>query len=88
MTLTSNEPNRSVTPRGFDIYDAFVDDHGHSMRVQESSAASEPKVWVFIEDTRDLPSPPHCTTPDHLHLNVEGATRLRNALDAFLTEHG
>lgn len=85
MTLT--DPERSVTPRGFAIYDHFTDDHGHTLRVQESSSV-EAKVWVFIEDTRDLPSPPYCTTPDHLHLNFEQAQRLRNALNTFIEECG
>lgn len=76
---------KTYTSRGFAIYEGFDDDHGHTLRVQESSAV-DPHVWLFIEDKRDLPSPPHCITPDHLHLNPEQATKLRDALTAWLED--
>ena len=70
--------DRSTTPRGFSIYDQFTDTYGATIRVQESSAATEPKVWIFAEGgMAENPSP---------HLNVEQAKRLRDALDAFISE--
>ena len=69
------EPNRSVTERGFTIYDEFADSYGGRIRVQESGAAMEPRCWIFIDGNPGVP-----------HLNVEQAKRVRDALDAFITE--
>lgn len=38
-----------TTARGFVIYDEWQDSHGHTIRVQESSAAGG-GVWIFTED--------------------------------------
>jgi hypothetical protein len=66
---------RSVTPRGFVIYDQFTDTHGNEVRVQQSSGASEDCVWIF------------CAPDLAPHLTTEMAIRVRDALDAFVTEH-
>lgn len=80
-------PNRSVTWRGFTTYDEFTDTYGAKVTIRESSAATRTCVWVFTEggDT-------HADINGHVndgnaHLDVEQATRLRNALDAFIKEH-
>lgn len=75
------EPDRSTTERGFIIYDEFTDTYGNQVRVQESSAATCAKVWIFCNDgcfpaKKEMP-----------HLNVEQARRVRDALDAFISEH-
>ena len=74
------EPDRSTTERGFVIYDEFTDTYGSKVRVQESSAATEPRCWIFASSDhgRDGASP---------HLNVEQAKRVRDALGAFICEH-
>lgn len=64
-----------TTERGFVIYDEFTDRYGSTIRVQESSLADEPAVWIFHENS-DLTAMPHLTR--------EQATRLRDALGAFL----
>lgn len=69
---------RSVTERGFVTYDVFEDSGGSRITVRQSSAATEPKVWLFHAHTTDLMAMPH--------LNREQATRLRDALDEFLKE--
>lgn len=55
------------TPRGFAIYDEFVDLYGSTVRVQESSLATERAVWVFC--SHDAP-----------HLDKKMIKRLRRAL--------
>jgi hypothetical protein len=72
--------NRSTTERGFVIYDEFTDTHGTGIRVQESSSAEESRCWIFADGTaRGTSGAPH--------LNVEQAKRVRDALDAFISEH-
>ena len=73
-------PARGMTERGFTIYDQFTDTYGSDVRVQESSAATAAKVWIFCNKHG---FPDQGTSP---HLNVPQAVRLRDALDAFIAE--
>jgi hypothetical protein len=73
---------RSTTDRGLAVYDEFTDTYGSKIRVQESSAATEPKCWIFADAASSMAA---TTQP---HLNVEQAKRVRDALDAFISEHG
>ena len=73
------EPNRSATERGFTIYDEFPDTYRNDVRVQQSSAATGPRVWIFCNEGGSEES----TSP---HLDVAQAERVRDALDAFITE--
>jgi hypothetical protein len=73
------EPNRSTTPRGFAVYDQLTDTYGSVIRVQQSSAATEPCCWIFAAQSNGGAAP---------HLNVEQAKRVRDALDAFIAEAG
>jgi len=42
------------TYRGFDIYCEVKDNRGQEIRVQESSSAEEPAVWIFCnKDGKD-----------------------------------
>jgi hypothetical protein len=79
MALPEPKP---VSDRGFNAYAGgpFRTDYGHTIRVQESSAAMGPHVWLFIGDS-DLPSMADKHSP---HLNLEQAVRLRAALDQFI----
>ena len=77
-----------LTQRGFYKFESRTDDHGHTYRVQESSAM-DPHVWLFIDDkTRQhLPSPPHCITPAggaDLHLAPDMVRQLIADLQACL----
>ena len=63
------------TERGFAIYTTFHDTYGHRVWVQESSAATEPKVWIFCDGVDTAP-----------HLNVDQAKMVRAALDRFIAE--
>ena len=78
MTATEMTPARSVTGRGFTIYDEFTDTYGNRVRVQQSSSAMSPRVWIFTEDDSDATTSPH--------LDITQAERVRDALDAFITE--
>jgi len=77
-----SEPNRSVTERGFTVYDQFTDVYGSKIRVQQSSLATESCCWIFAEAASSMAA---TTQP---HLTVEQARRVRDALDAFITEAG
>lgn len=78
--MTEIIPARTVTERGFTIYDQFTDTYGSDVRVQESSAATAAKVWIFCNKHG---FPQEGASP---HLDVTQAVRLRDALDAFITE--
>lgn len=94
-------PNRSTTERGFAIYGKFTDTHGSQVRVQESSSAGNPRVWIFachekpdpaLSDAirqqlgRDPADLAVMLTPSP-HLDLEQARQVRDALDAFIREH-
>lgn len=76
----SETPARSVTERGFTIYDAFADKYGNDIRVQESSLATDRCVWVFASKAG------HPQEPASAHLTIPQAERVRDALDAFIRE--
>jgi hypothetical protein len=69
------------TPRGFGIYTQFRDSCGSEVRVQESSSAEGPHIWIFCKNEDPMwnkgtePSP---------HLTVAQARRVRDALDRFI----
>ena len=66
-----------TTERGFRVYTTFHDSNGHRTRVQQSSAATEPKVWIFCDSPVEMHPP---------HLTVEHAKMVRAALDRFIAE--
>lgn len=85
---SDQEPTARLTQRGFYEFISRQDDHGHTYRVQESSAM-DPHVWLFIndDDRQHLPSPPHCITPAKgadLHLNPDMVRQLIADLTACL----
>jgi hypothetical protein len=68
---------QAVTPRGFAVYAELVDRYGSRVRVQKSSAAEEPCVWISAKSGEEPTSP---------HLTVEQARRVRDGLDVFLRD--
>lgn len=72
--------DRTRTERGFVIYDEIDTSYGHTVRVQESSAAMAPHCWLFVDDS---PRSPGTYSP---HLTVEQAVRVRDALTAFIDD--
>lgn len=74
------DPERTVSERGFITYDRFEDSYGAEVKVTESSAASGPHVWVFIDGGG---------IEDNVgssHLDPDQARRVRDALDTWLGE--
>ena len=69
--------SETTTERGFKIYTTFHDSYGSRVRIQESSAATSPKVWIFCEHAEIARSP---------HLDVDQAKMVRAALDRFIAE--
>ena len=64
------------TSRGFNIYTEFRDTYKSEVRVQESSSACAPRVWIFCESApgnKDM-SP---------HLSPAQARRVAKALLKF-----
>jgi hypothetical protein len=96
-------PDRSITPRGFAVYDEFTDAYGSKIRVQQSSSAETPRVWIFAAHPGGPGSKlrPEWKTAlagfdlaelasflePSPHLDVEQAKRVRDALDVFIREH-
>ena len=78
--MTETTPARSMTLRGFTIYDQLTDAYGNDVRVQESSSATGPKVWIFCNKGG---SPDQIGSP---HLDLAQAQRVRDALTAFIEE--
>lgn len=68
----------------------ITDTYRSEIRVRKSSAACEPCVWIFTErDGKEYAEHPPSQGGISVfspHLNVEQATRLRNALDRFIQE--
>jgi hypothetical protein len=74
-----------TTERGFGVYADFTDRYDNQVRVQESSLATEPAIWIFCEPSerearryREIgiaPSP---------HLTIEMAKLVRDALTEFI----
>lgn len=71
---------RTRTARGFVIYDEIETSYGHTVRVQESSAAIAPHCWLFVGDSKRSPG---THSP---HLTVEQAVRIRDALTRFIDD--
>ncbi len=65
---------KEYTNRGFSIYDEVTDTKGNTVRIQESSSAEQPCVWMF-NDIGDA------------HINVEQAKQVINALQEFVDDY-
>jgi len=72
---------RSETERGFIVYDEFPDKYGMNVKIQESSSAEEPRLWVFVE-TEDT------YITGAAHLNIEMVDRLIHALEDWKRDNG
>ena len=70
------------TERGFPGYLEMIDLYGSRIRVQMSSRAFHPAVWVFTERVRGC----QLTSDGHAHLTLPQARLVRDALNAFITE--
>ena len=82
------EENLNKTNRGFSI-SSFKDSYGHMCSIQKSSSASEPKIWLGIDNakitTKDG-SPmdsENMTTFSRMHLNQEQVKKLLPILQKF-----
>lgn len=88
---------RSVTPRGFVVYDEFLDHDGDKIHVQQSSAIDFDRPGGFERPGSSylriyckLPKPETASAwgdDTSMHLDVEQACRLRDAINAWLAEH-
>lgn len=67
------------TQRGFAIYGRTRDRVGTEVRIQQSSLATEPAIWVFSDRQPSSES-------SALHLTVKQATALRDALTAAIED--
>lgn len=82
------EENLNKTNRGFSIF-RFKDSYGNMCSIQESSSASEPKIWFGIDNakitTKDgFPvDSENMTTFSRMHLNQEQVKKLLPILQKF-----
>lgn len=79
MTDPTVKPPTPANDRGFLAYAGgpIPTSYGHEIRVQESSAASGPHVWLFISDSSRVEG-------HNPHLSLDQAVALRAALDQFI----
>lgn len=87
----TKKPKKTVPPkkteRGFGIYDEFTDSYGSTVKVQESSSAEGPHVWIFCQNEKyGRPDPTGVDRSKDFtpHLSYEQAKRVRDALNDFL----
>lgn len=73
MPDLDNREEREFTDNGFRIFLRMQDTNGLELRLQESGVANQ-CVWLFTDRADDM------------HLDVAMATRLRDALTAFIEE--
>ncbi|MBX6350025.1 MAG: hypothetical protein IRZ11_00765 [Clostridia bacterium] len=66
-----SEEHGRFTTQGLEVYTEFVDEHGTPVKVKDSGAAA-PRVWILTHNA---------------HLDLEGARRVRDALDRFIAKH-
>lgn len=87
---------KSVTPRGFVVYDEFLDHDGDKIHVQQSSAIDFDSPHGFDRPGSSylriyckLPKPGTAGewgADTSMHLDVEQACRLRDAINVWLSE--
>lgn len=71
--------------RGFHDYGKpMVDLYGIQAVVRESSLATEPAVWIFLEATPSAEA--GNLKPEQLHLNEKGAKELIRRLQTWIDE--
>jgi hypothetical protein len=58
----------------------ILDTYGHRVRVQDSSAATGPRVWVFIKESEH-------TIHHDLHMDEHAVRNLIASLEAWLEDH-
>lgn len=63
------------TQRGFAVYLELEDTYGNNVRIQESSSAEGPHIWLFCDSMSEEQKG---ASP---HLNLEQAEAVRDALD-------
>lgn len=80
MSTPEPNPYTYYTPRGFLMFDDFATDYGHTLEIQESSAATQPCVWLRIRPS----TVPNVDFTDTVHMTVDQAIRARDALDRFI----
>lgn len=72
---------KTKTNRGFIKYPEIEDDRGIIIRAQESSAVGPMRLWLFIDDPKNVykgePSP---------HIGAKQAEQLIDVLQAFVDE--
>ena len=73
---------RSVTKRGFVVYEDFIDTYGNRVRVKQSSSATRDACWIFV-DSSDEKGESRAA-----HLNAEQARRVIAALQEWIDELG
>ncbi len=75
-----DENTETIDARGFTNYSTVIDSYGAKVRVKESSNASGPHVWIFIEGGNVE------NNDGSTHLDVKQASAARDALTKFIDE--
>ena len=75
------------TNRGFNIYSEFTDLYNTRIRIQESSLATQPAVWIFTENEEDGEIKDGKPFKMDAHLSIAQAKRVVKALQAFIEKN-
>ena len=82
----SDEPNVTVTDRGFQHMDPIPGTYGGEVKVYESSAASGPHVWLNTWSYEN-PNTQSDRVEATVHLRLVDAERLRDQLSYLIDNH-
>ena len=82
----ANEPNVTVTDRGFQHMDPIPGTYGGEVKVYESSAAESPHVWLNTWSFRH-PNTQSDPVEATVHLALADAERLRDQLSYLIRTH-
>ena len=90
--------SKTYSERGFALYDEVEDTYGHTVRVYESSAASDDFMWLGIDgeaiavEGAEIKQVGQSTTRvvevhQAAHLTWESAVRVRDQIDEWLNDN-
>jgi hypothetical protein len=86
-------PPIGQTDRGFFDFANFTDGYGNEVLVRESSAASGPHLWIYIQGECHLDEPPRpfvgipggiAKGSGSTHMNMKQVEILRDALSEYI----
>lgn len=86
--MSAIEEQFENSDRGFKHGESILGDYGGSVRVYESSGASNMAIWIHTEESHDPNGSPYPVPMETtLLLNLDKARQLRDQLDYLINNH-